>query len=404
MNKNYRQVLTALLLSARYALLLFSFPLTAISSEPPGDFAAQFEQAHLLPLVAKMPGAAVVIVERGEVVLEKVYGHTEVGGKAPITHRTLFRLASLSKTFASAAASILVQDTPLTWQSPLQPTLAHLSFKDARYGKDINLLHLMSHSTGLMPHAYTNLIEEDLPYRRIIARLNRVDFICAPGNCYSYQNVAFSLVGDLVEATTGMDYPAFVEARIFRPLGMQRASFGLDAYTGDKDHAKPHVWTGKQWIATRPSRDYYKVAPAAGVNASISDMRVWLLAQMGLNPDVLQKDMLAAMHEGVIRTSRRQAHYPRQRKLGKVYYGLGWRVFDYGGEPGFVQHGGYVQGMCSQMVFNRHTRTGMVFLTNSEPPGMNELVFDFLEMRGKSDEKTVMNSEPDALSESVPAG
>ncbi|MDA0272850.1 MAG: serine hydrolase, partial [Proteobacteria bacterium] len=87
--------------------------------------------------------------------------------------------------------------------------------------------------------------------------------------------------------------------------------------------------------------------------------------------------MLDEMQQGVIRTSRDQAHYPYRKALGDVYYGLGWRVFDYGGAKGFVHHGGYVKGMCSTMVFHRESGTGMVLLTNSESRGMNELVLDF---------------------------
>jgi len=91
----------------------------------------------------------------------------------------------------------------------------------------------------------------------------------------------------------------------------------------------------------------------------------------------LPVNMLDVMHHGVIRTSRRQARYPYRAALGNVYYGLGWRVFDYDGARGFVHHGGYVNGMRSAMIFHRQSGTGMVLLTNSEARGMNGLVLDF---------------------------
>jgi beta-lactamase class C len=235
----------------------------------------------------------------------------------------------------------------------------------------------MSQSSGLMPHAYTNLIEENMSYRRIIDRLDRVDFVCAPGNCYGYQNVVFSLIADLVESKTEFGYPEFVDANLFKPLAMSRASFGHKSFVNDPNHARPHVWTGTRWRSVKPTSHYYKVAPAAGINASISDMREWLLAQLGNNPEVLPVDMLNEMQRRVIRTSRREAHYPYRKALGDVYYGLGWRVFDYGGAKGFVHHGGYVKGMCSTMVFHRESGIGMVLLTNSEARGMNDLVLNF---------------------------
>ena len=186
-----------------FHLLVFSLVFTLLPHQAHSDgFAAKFESDYVLPLIKKSPGGALVIVENGEVVLERVYGVREEGESQLVTAETLFRIASLSKTFASAAASILVKETPLTWQEPLRPNLAHVKFKESSYGGQISLRHLMSQSSGLMPHAYTNLIEENMSYRRIIDRLDRVDFVCAPGNCYGYQNVVFSLIADLVESET----------------------------------------------------------------------------------------------------------------------------------------------------------------------------------------------------------
>ncbi len=362
----------------RLHLFFLSLVFGLLSHQAHSDgFAATFESDYVLPLVEQSPGGALVIVENGKVVLQHVYGVRSQKESELVTAETLFRIASLSKTFASAAASILVEKSPLTWQTPLKPSLAGVNFKESGYGNQINLKHLMSQSSGLMPHAYTNLIEGNMSYRRIVDRLDRVDFVCAPGTCYGYQNVVFSLIADLVESETDLDYPEFVDANLFKPLAMNRASFGYKSFVNDPNHARPHVWTGTRWRPVKPTSNYYKVAPAAGVNASIADMREWLLAQLGNNPEVLPLAMLDEMQQGVIRTSRDQAHYPYRKALGDVYYGLGWRVFDYGGAKGFVHHGGYVKGMCSTMVFHRESGTGMVLLTNSESRGMNELVLDF---------------------------
>ena len=358
-----------------FAILLF-LPLSAL-----GDgFASEFESRYIEPLVSEVPGAALVVVVGGEVRLQKTYGVVSADRSTPVTDQSLFRLASVSKGFASAAAALLVRDTDVTWQTPLKSELADLRFKSREYGEQINLWHIMSQTTGLMPHAYTNLIEDNQSFERIVGKLHNVDFICAPGECYSYQNVVFSLVGEVVEKATGMPYPQYVEDRIFGPLGMTRASIGYRKYVDDANHARPHIWTGESWAPTRITLEYYRVPPAAGVNASISDMRRWLQAQLGDAPDVLSPSLLAEVQAGIQRTSRQQSHYPRNRRLGEVHYGLGWRVFDYGGVEDFVHHGGYVRGMRSEMVFNRNLDAGLVFLTNSEPRKMGRIVFEFADM------------------------
>ena len=346
----------------------------------PDNFVVDIEAQLFQPIVQQTPGSAVVVVVDGQVVLQKTWGVRQQGSPEPITPFTLFRIASISKTFASAAASILVQETDLSWQTPVLDSVDYLKFKRQDYGKQINLAHLMSQSTGLMPHAYTNLVEDNMPYEKILRRLNKVDFICQPGQCYGYQNVVFSLVGNVVEAKTGLDYPSYVAQKIFTPLKMQRASFGREAFLSDANHAQPHIWGGKRWRPARTTDHYYRIPPAAGVNASIDDMRAWLLAQLGNNPDVLSEAMLDELQHGVIPTTRQQAHYRKRSGLDNVAYGLGWRVFDYKGQPGFVQHGGYVRGMRSEMVFNRQLQTGFVFLTNSEPNRLGDLVFDFIDL------------------------
>ena len=343
------------------------------------SFAWQFEQQFVHPLVNEIPGGALIIVDHGEVVLLRVYGVRSEEDQLPITESTLFRIASISKTFASAAAAMLVQDKLVQWQTPLLKNLDYLKFKRQDYGAEINLYHLMSQSTGLMPHAYTNLIEDNLSFERIVNRLDEVEFICAPGECYGYQNVVFSLVGDLVRAMTAVDYETFIANKLFKPLAMSRASFGMDAFISDENHARPHIWTGINWAPVRTTQHYYRVAPAAGVNASIGDMRQWLLAHLGHKPNVFREEMLKQLHTGAIQTTRQQAHYGDRKQLGSVYYGLGWRVFEYAGQRGYVHHGGHVRGMRSEMVFNRDLQVGMVFLTNSEPSGVGDLIFDFID-------------------------
>lgn len=359
-------------------LLVFSTA-PAFASGDGSEFIRKLENEVLHPIIDETPGAAVVVVVGGHVALQKTWGMRSEKNGTPITPHTLFRIASISKTFASAAGAMLVKEQLIDWNTPIA-TLAPVRFKRADYGAQISLKHLASQTTGLMPHAYTNLIEDNMSYERILGRLDRVDFVCEPGECYAYQNVVFSLIGDVVEAAAQVGYTDYVEQRIFQPLDMRRASFGLNAFVTDSNHAEPHIWDGRRWSPTRTTHHYYRVPPAAGINASIDDMRAWLLAQLGQKPEVLSLAMLDEMHHGVIPTSRQQAHYRWRRGLGDIHYGLGWRTFEYDDVPGFVHHGGYVRGMRSEMIFNRDLQMGLVFLTNSEPNRVGNVIFEFLDL------------------------
>ena len=347
------------------------------------DHLLEFEKYYSENILPQVPGAALAVVADGKLQLLKLYGIRKEGTNDPVTADTVFRLASVSKTFAAAAAGVLVRNKLLDWDTPVSSRLADVRFKDPNYGKQITIRNLLSQTTGLVQHAYTNLLEENIPYKIIVGRLREVDFICPPGKCYSYQNVVFSLTGDVIQSVTGEPYEEFVRESLFQPLGMRTASFGLQSFNSSDNRATPHVWRKFRWQPVEANSNYYNVAPAAGINASISDMEQWLLAQLGHRPDVLPVAILDELQARAIRTTPSQAHYRNIRDLGEVSYGLGWRIFNYGDQKNYVHHAGWVSGMVSEIVFNRDLQLGMVFLTNAEIKEAGELIFKFLEIYQK---------------------
>jgi beta-lactamase class C len=376
-----------------WVLLSLTLPVTAevpsapVVLSPIEGFQREFEQ-YVADIVAqRTPGLAISVVINGKPILMRGYGVRKTGADEQVDTDTTFRIASVSKTFASAAVATLVQKGKLHWDDRLETHLANISFKNHQYAEQLTLRHLLSHTTGLMPHAYTNLIEHNVDYNKIIKKLDQVDFICAPGSCYGYQNVVYSLLGDVVETVSNDSFEFFVKNTLFEPLRMKNSSYGLDAFVGNENRATPHVWNKKtkHWTAVDVRHNYYRIAPAAGVNASISDMTQWLLAQLGQSQDVLSSEVLSNMHSKQIKTTRKQAHYrPKDWKgLDGVYYGLGWRVFDLDSQKNFVHHGGWVQGARAEMIFNTQLQMGMVVLVNSETKYASEIVPKFLQLYSK---------------------
>jgi len=337
----------------------------------------QFVGRQIAPMV---PGVAVLMVERGKVSRIRTWGRRNIDKKARVTPDTVFRLASVSKNFAATAAGLLVEEGKLEWSTLVHKVLNDVRFKRDDYGQQLTLRHLLSHSTGLIPQAYTNLIEDNVPYRKVVKRLREVDFVCPPGRCYGYQNVVFSLAGDMIEAASGKSYNKFVQQRLLTPLKMHTASLGYKAFKASRNRATPHIKIRKRWRPARVLPTYYRISPAAGVNASIKDMGQWLLAQMGQRPGVLSQTLLDMTQAPVIRNSRRQSHFRSHKLLGATWYGLGWRLFNFGPYRDFVYHGGWVKGSRAMIVFNRELQIGMVFLTNAETKLARKVVYKYLEL------------------------
>jgi beta-lactamase class C len=274
---------------------------------------------------------------------------------------------------------MLVSEGALRWDSRVADFMPSLRFADPSAAQQLTVADVLSHRVGLRHHTYDRDIEGNADYHSLVQRFAAAPMACAPGECYGYQNVAFSLVGDVVFAASGQFYSESVARRIFKPLGMNDASLGLDGITASSRWAKPHVRAGAGWKSLTPKPTYYRLAPAAGVNASIADMAQWLLAQGGHRPDVLPAPLLATLQAPIVGTPGeiRGSSWRRER-LNSAGYGLGWRVYDYAGHR-LVFHGGAVQGYRGLMAMLPERDVGVVVLWNSNsslPSGLLPTILD----------------------------
>ncbi len=324
-----------------------------------------------------IPGAAIAIVNRDGVVHQQTWGVKNVTEQDLVDVDSVFRIASMSKTFAGTAASLLVEQQLQEWDTPLAELLPGIQLGPRGASQRITLKHIVSQSTGLMPHSYSNMLDDGVSYDRIKQQFPRIPTVCSPGSCYSYQNVVFSLVGDVVEESTGASYERFVEDQIFKPLGMVTASVGMDPYLEDPEATYPHRMRRGAWRTTTTNPAYYSVAPASGINASVEDMALWLRANLGAFPEVLSANALSELHEPVVATPH-GSYFNRWSGLEKAYYAIGWRVLEYKGLRA-VHHGGGVRGYRSEMVFVPEANIGMVFLINAESNMANDVVPEFLD-------------------------
>ncbi|MBB6245241.1 beta-lactamase class C [Rhodanobacter sp. A1T4] len=326
-------------------------------------------------------GLATAVVIDNKVAFERTVGYADASTQKPITPDTVFRLASLSKAFATALAGLLVQDGKLSWDTKLVDVLPYFKLKDAQAGATATVSDILGQRLGLPRNTYDNMLEGEIPYEELVRKLDEVDMACGVGQCYGYQNVAFGMIGDVVLARTGDFFYRLVDKRIFYPLGMTTASYGLAALESSESWARPHRPSAHGWIPFEPTETYYRVAPAAGVNASLRDMEKWLIAQMGGRPDVLPQSMLDVLHTpGVTTPTELRATPWRSARLKSADYALGWRVYNYAGET-LIYHAGAVAGYRTMIGFFPKYHAGVVTLWNSTgpvPSGLMPMVFDGL--------------------------
>ena len=332
-----------------------------------------------------IPGAALSIVHMQHGSYAVGFGRTKSRSGRAVDANTRFRLASVSKTFAGSLTAKLASDGYFAIDDKVSRYLPEIAHGDYQ---QVKLYHLLSHSSGLVPNAYDNLIESRMDYPQIVERLLQVKALCQPGDCYGYQNVMFSLIGDVIKQATQMSYQQWLDEFIFAPLNMHDAGLGYEHMTLDDNFAWPHVRGRKRWHTARLKQHYYKVLPAAGVNASASDMSQWLKAQLGLYPNVLSPDALSKQSVPYTLTKRELRRRVWRKHVEEAYYGLGWRIYRYDGQL-LYYHSGWVQGYRTDVVVIPSLGIGFSLLLNAESGVINQLTNDFIVQALKVKERSL---------------
>ncbi len=323
------------------------------------------------------PGAAVAIIRDTSIVFLKGFGLKQVGLPDTIDVNTVFRLGSVSKSISSVLAGALVSKHLISWDDPIVKYIPQFELKSKEQAEKLTIRHVLSHTTGLPYHAYTNMIEEHLPFDTLMAYLKQVDLFGKPGQYYSYQNVGYSLIGSVVEAATHQSFEAALTENVFKPLKMRNGSASYEAIINHDNVAKPHYYSRKHWASVPISDTYYNTAPAGGVNASITDMALWLKALLNGSPILMSDSTLQQIFEPQIKAISKNQNFRKWQRPRASYYALGWRILTFKNDT-IEYHGGYVNGYRSEVAIDRKDKLAICVLTNSPGSLSDQAIPEFL--------------------------
>jgi beta-lactamase class C len=340
------------------------------------DYAALDARLKRLVQQPSMVGLAVGVVENGRITFLGGYGKTIEGDGQDVNARTVFRWASLSKGVAASMVAKLAADGKIDLDAPVARYAASLRLPGGMEQR-ATVGDLLSHRLGLYRNAYDNKLEEGQDPHQLRAMLGQLNLICAPGTCWSYQNVAYDGASEMVEKVTGRPYGDVLQQQLFNPIGMTSASVSLAGLTRTPNWARPHN-AGRRTLEVND--DYYRVPAAGGVNSNIKDLALWMIAQMGEMPDVLPAKVLDTIHAPMVKTpteARRMRKF--SERIHDPYYGYGWRSYDFSGHHIVGHHGG-VSGYRSTIMFDPVKRSGVVALWNSDTSRPNGIEIEVMDM------------------------
>jgi beta-lactamase class C len=325
----------------------------------------------------KVPGAAIAIVTDRQILFIKGFGVKKMGETDSVGIHTAFRIGSLSKGFAAVLSGKLAREGVFNWDDKVIKFVPDFALRDTANSNNLTIRQVLSHTSGLIAHAYDYLIEENLPLQDIIHELRTVPVICPVGKSYTYQNTVYSVIAEVIESATNREYTDLLSELVIKPLGLKNVSFSKDGLLATQNFASPHVKTYKSWRQTRIKDTYYNVPPAGGLNASVYDMALWLKCLLGGAPQVISPDVINDVCQPIIKTPYERRRFNWKRRIHSAYYGLGWRVFDYAGHP-LIFHNGGLHGYLSTIAFLPKEKIGIVILLNGHSD--NCFAFQFLDM------------------------
>jgi CubicO group peptidase (beta-lactamase class C family) len=316
-------------------LLLLSLPATAADR-----FAGLDPYVHEAMQKWQVPGLALAVVKDGDVVLARGYGTRTFGQDQPVTESTLFPIASCTKSFTAACIAILVDEGQLVWDDPVQKHLPDFRVADPYVSHHVTIRDLLCHRTGFVRGdllAMTGFTRAEM--------LSRVPFLeqAAPFRAkFTYHNVMYAVLGEIIEKKSGLDWPTFVAKRLFQPLGMTSTTTGRSQVPADR-LATRHRFYDAELSPLRLVTSDQLTAEAGAIYSTVTDMAKWLSFHVRegehdgrqLIAQNTMREMHALQHSIPVPWTADSNVY-RARFVGT---GFGWFVRDYRGRL-LIQHGG----------------------------------------------------------------
>lgn len=320
----------------------------------------------------EVPGAGVAIVKDGQVVIAKGYGIKTLGESDSVDSKTLFGIASNTKAFTATALALLVEEGKIEWDKPVINYLPWFRMSDPYVTNEMTIRDLLVHRSGLGLGCGDLLWWPASTYTRkeIIQRLRFVPLATSFRSAYAYDNVLYTVAGEVIQEVSGQVWEDFVSQRILNPAGMNGSDVRHSATKKYPNVASTHAIVESK-LQIIPPFTSDNVNPAGGINSNAEDMAKWMIVQLDsgrladgsfLFSPQTTKELWTLVTPIPIYEPAPELSPMRTNFKG---YALGFRVQDYRGYK-IVTHTGGLPGYLSLVVMIPELKLGVTVLTNQE--------------------------------------
>jgi CubicO group peptidase (beta-lactamase class C family) len=327
------------------------------------DDIASFLTADFARLVAEhgVPGAAIAVLKDGEVI-DHAAGVLSTATKVEATPDSVFQIGSITKVWTTTLVMQLVDDGLLDIDAPIRDYLPGFRLADEASAAAITTRQLLSHSGGFEGDVFTETGRGEDAIEKYLAELTDLPQLFAPGELFSYNNAAFSVLGRLVEVLRGKTWEAAIVEHIAAPLGLTHVA--PSAYEAILFRAAVgHVGPGEDGVET--PAPVWALAKSNEPAGSMLAMRVRDLvsfAKMHLEGGVASDGTRVLSEASVAAMQEKQIDLPRLTGMGDAW-GLGWEII-VDGDPVVIGHDGNTIGQASFLRVIPEAGLAVAMLTN----------------------------------------
>jgi CubicO group peptidase (beta-lactamase class C family) len=390
--------------------LLFLFPLSAGASE----FSKETND-YIKRVMARyhVPGLSVGIARRDGTTQFASFGERNAKTHAPVDPDTLFCMASICKSFGSAAIGLLVDRGQVKLDQPLSEYVPGFKLFDPEASRKASLVEVMSHTTG-MPFGGAVVLSNAVDREWIDAHLEFVPNATKFGTQFGYSNVMYSQLGRVIQSRTGRDVFGFIESEVLAPLGMHRSSMNPDVMTTDANVALPYTSSVFTDAREEEQADLRNATVVGSLYSSARDMTRWVLMSLrgGMIDDqhrLMKKETLDMLQAPHIRMDIRISKEPEFKDIS---YAMGWWTGVYRGHK-MISQSGSTKGYLTTFVFFPELDFGFVLMINAMGNGLDLSYFTWRiadELLGvpaedwlaRLEEKPVPETDPDCVAAPLP--
>jgi CubicO group peptidase (beta-lactamase class C family) len=313
----------------------------------------------------RLPGLSAAVVQDQQVVWSGGVGVTDLAKNTPATDQTIYSICSISKLFTSIAVMQQRDAGKLRLDDPATKFLPWLTIRQTApdYGP-ATVEGMLTHASGLpreSDHPYWTGPDFPFPTRdQIVERIGKQETLYPAETHYQYSNLAMTLLGEIVAATSGRGYADYVTANILRPLGLTSTAPEMPDPAKEPRLARGYGSPTRQ--GTREPVAPFQVrgiAAAAGYSSTAQDLAAFAQWQFRVLGGKAGNGVLA------MNTLREMQRIHWAEPDLQTTYGLGFSIWRNAGNTTFVGHGGSCPGYRSQLLLQPKDKVATVFLTNA---------------------------------------